>query len=689
MKISAFKNAKTIFQTAEYYDPKLGIAADGVIVHRHCDVASILTPSIKSWTDEDVAVGVMFFADSDGANEYWTGKWDGTPHPDDREFNEKGDVVMCEHRPYMVPTKGWTEHLKEKVNISLECGAMAIMPEEPLAHTYSGYSESFKKLWEGHYGFPWQAQSSSALAQFLTAELKAILYLNLEKNLLKTAKEKNEKADFIIPIHSIFGNISSYIVAPLGMSVGTEDVDGYIGQIWTGPINWSLSNYESAEKSFFASAYALYDYFTQLTVGTDKKLWLLVDPVEDDPNHTWNEFAEWYKHSVAAMLLMSGIDTYEIMPWPDRMFMPGHETGGGTPAPEDFRMRVLTISQVLQDIPKGGEWLTSSPTKGIAVAVADTAMYQKRKVSRTSQCGTLHKPAPQLQGLYGMLIPLINRGIPVSSFVMERAQDKDYADLYKVVILSYEEFKPIKPEMNIALAEWVKRGGSLIIFGNAGDELDKDDYFWWRKIGFESPLEHLLAQFKKGYGKGNVIHKKISASEFADSKSAAEKYLPLVEAAVNKSDISGKLETPGNFCMKRGEYVIAHSLKEDISLEGKFIDIFDTNLPVIDNIDLKQGESGLYKDISENLKCGKIPVVLQTSFRLISQEYENGELKFIVKGPAETPAVARLFLAGKENIDVTAVNSRDEKTAVEVQNDGETYLLKFPNCPKGVTVIIR
>ena len=682
-KGSPFMQSKTIFQTAEDYNSKIAIAADGIIVHRHCDEASILAPSIKTWIESGASVAVMFFADSDGANEYWTGKWDGIPHPEDREINANGDAVMCEHRPYMVPTKGWINHLKEKVELSLECGAMGIMPEEPLAHTYSGYSESFKKLWEEHFGTPWQAQNSSDIAQFLTAELKAKLYLKLEKDLLKTTKEKNGNAAFIIPIHSIFGNISSSITAPLGMSVGTEDVDGYIGQIWTGPINWALKNYDSEEKSFFASAYALYDYFTQLTTQTDKKLWLLVDPVEDDPNHTWDEYVAWYKHSVAAMLFMSEINTYEIMPWPDRIFLPGHETGECSPAPADFRLNVLNISQVLQDIPEGGEWIFENHTEGIAVAIADSAMYQ---VSHTTQCGN---PVPKLQGLYGMLMPLINQGIPINSFVMERAQDKNYTDLYKVIILSYEEFKPVKEEMNLALAEWVKNGGSLIIFGCDQDEFDKEEKFWWHNSGYKSPVEHLMDQFNEGFGKGNVVREKVSATIFADPKLASEKYLPLVEDVFSKSELSGKLETPGNFCMRRGDYIIAHSLKNKISLNGKFIDIFNTSLQVIDNINLTKGESGLYKDISKILANENIPVVLQTSLRLVSQEFKNNELKFVVKGPEETPAVARLFFASKKNNEITAVNSKGEKVDVAVQNDKETVLLRFPNCPDGVTITVK
>ena len=685
---NCFMQAKTVFQVNNFYDPRLAIYSDGVIIHRHGDNLETMAKAIKSWNNEIPCVGRMFFADSDAANVYWSGKWDGIPHPEVREMDAASNIVMCSGvRPYMVPTKGWTKYLEEQTEIALKGGAVAILPEEPLAHAHSGYSKSFKKLWEEYYKFPWQAENSSDIARYLTAQLQGKLYLNLEESLAKTTKKYNKNAAFVVPIHSIFGNMSASISAPLGISVNAKGIDGYIGQIWTGPVRWTLGNYISADKSFFTSAYALYDYFTQLTIGTDKKLWLLVDPVEDDPNHTWNEFTKWYEHCVVAMLLMPEVDSYEIMPWPDRIYLPGYGTGGKTPAPEEFRMEILTISQVLQDVPKGGEWLTGNstkPTEGIAVAVADSAMY-------------LNKPVPKLQGLYGMLLPLISQGIPVSSFVMERVEDKNYADLYKLILLSYEDFKPEKPEMNVALAEWVNRGGTLVIFGCDEDELDKADYFWWHKLGFGSPVKHLLAQFHKTktrkekwkFGKGTVIRKKMSPRDFAGSAMVSEFYLPVMEWAVKNSHISGGFKTTGNFCMKRGDFVIAHSEKKKILREGKFIDIFDTNLSVIDNINLKPGESGLYKDISEFLKNEKEAIVLHSSLRLVSQKFENNKLKFLIKGPKETPAVARIFFPTKKKLDVAAVNSKGEKVKVSVKKDKETYLLKFPNSPNGVTITIK
>ncbi|MCK5853362.1 hypothetical protein KAH27_10075, partial [bacterium] len=83
------------------------------------------------------------------------------------------------------------------------------------------------------------------------------------------------------------------------------------------------------------------------------------------------------------------------------------------------------------------------------------------------------------------------------------------------------------------------------------------------------------------------------------------------------------------------------------------------------------------------------PAVLQTSLRLVSQEYENDKLIFIVKGPEETPAVARLFFPGKKKLDVTAVNSKGEEVKVEIKKNKETILLRFPNSPDGVTVKVK
>ncbi len=185
---TSFMQAKTMYQVNIFYDPKVAIYADAVIVHRH-GRSNSLNSAIKSWQNKNFLVGRMFFADSDAGNIYTAGKWDGVPHPDDIELGAATNKVLCGSRPYMVTTKGWTKYLQEMTKRSLDAGTAAIIPEEPLAHAFAGYSKSFKKLWVEYYKFPWQAQDSSEIGRFLTGQLKAKQYLQLELELLKITQQ--------------------------------------------------------------------------------------------------------------------------------------------------------------------------------------------------------------------------------------------------------------------------------------------------------------------------------------------------------------------------------------------------------------------------------------------------------------------------------------------------------------------
>ncbi|MBI4600823.1 MAG: hypothetical protein HY721_02575, partial [Planctomycetes bacterium] len=377
-----FLAAKTVFQTNRPYDPRIALAVDAVIVHRHGERLEPLRDAIASWRAKGYAVGRMFFADSDAANAYWTGKWDGTPHPDDVERDARGEVVQCAGvRPYMLPTEGWMRYLEEMTAQSIAAGADAVLPEEPLAHADTGYERAFQAIWAERYGRPWEPESRSPEARFLTAKLKNELYIELERRLAKVtaaeARKLGRPIPFVLPVHGLYSNAAAHLVAPLGTSAAIEGVDGYIGQVWTGPVNWALAHHGSPRKSFFASAYALYDYFVELAAGTGKRLWLLSDPVEDDPRHEWPDFERWYRHCVVAKLLFPEAGAFEVMPWPERIFLPGHSTGGGTPAPERYRIAILSAVAALQDAPLGEpDTAPEGATEGVGVAVADTLLWE-------------------------------------------------------------------------------------------------------------------------------------------------------------------------------------------------------------------------------------------------------------------------------------------------------------------------
>ncbi len=685
---SSFLAAKTTFQTNCAYDPRLAIAVDAVIVHRHGDKPDVLRRHIQSWKQRGGAVGRMFFADSDATGEYWSGKWDGTPHPDEVERNEKDEVVKCAGiRPYMLPTEGWMRYLEEMTLQSIDVGADAILPEEPLAHAFTGYEKAFRDLWARRYGTPWQPESASPEARFLTAQLKSELYLELEQRLAaltkKRARELKRDIAFVMPVHSLYSNYAAHLVAPLGTSVGAHDVDGYIGQVWTGPVNWALANYDSPEKTFFDSAYALYGYFSELVTGSRKRMWMLVDPVEDDPQHTWPEFEQWYRHCVAAMLLFPDVAQYEVMPWPDRIFLPGHATGGGTPAPERFRILTLSATQVLQDVPEGGRWCTAEPSERVGVVMADTLLWEKETF-------------PLLQGVYGLLLPLIHAGVPATTCVAERMAEPGYPSRFRVLVLSFEAWKPLNAKVNEAIAQWVRQGGSLLVFGEP-DDLGGAD-MWWKKKGFASPLHHLMAALDwnaggdgdRSVGKGWVARRAISPRRFGDPAVARKEYLPLIDAGLRKADEPRGLAEPGRFCMRRGPFVIAHAAASPLELRGRLVDVFEPELPVLDGVRLSPGSSGVYRDVTEAVegKDGRRPEpqVLHATHRLMSQEFKGGLLRFTVRGPAETPAVVRVLWGSRPPARVAGRDAAGTGLQVSSRGDGVTLGIRFPNHPDGVTV---
>jgi hypothetical protein len=688
-----FRFAKTTLQTNSDYDPRLAIAVDSVIVHRHGAEETILARAIGSWSERGYAVGRMFFADSDATNEYWTGKWDGTPHPDEVERDARGEAVLCSGiRPYMLPTAGWTRYLQEMSAASVRAGAEAIFPEEPLAHVYTGYEGKFRELWVARYGRPWQPESASPEARFLTAQLKNELYLELERALGRTVREEARKAGrpvpFIFPVHGLYSNIAAHLVAPLGTSLAIEEIDGYIGQVWTGPIRWAADNYDSPDKSFFASAFALYDSFAQLVRGSKRRMWLLTDPVEDDPNHAWGEFEQWYRHCVVAELLFPQTDAFEVMPWPDRIFLPGHATGGGTPAPERFRILTLSAVQIQQEVPPMGEWRGTdgdTPTEGVGVVMADTLLWHR------------HEP-PVLQDAYSLLMPLIQEGVPVGACLLERVHEPAYLAAFKALVLSYEAIKPLDPAMHVALAKWVRAGGSLIVLGK-GDNLNEES-LWWVRQGLRDPLDHLFGElgledegeFDRPVGKGHVYRRITGGRRFADPEAARAEYLPLLDAAVRQAGGADGLRRPGHFCMKRGAFVVAHAIRQPLRLAGPLVDVFDPEFPVLDGVELQPGESGLYREVGELVASAAgrgQPVILHTTHRLMSDTYVDGVSRAVIRGPAETPAVVRFHAAGRELQGAEAVDPEGKDLAVERRQDGASLLVRFPNVPAGATLTIR
>lgn len=688
-RTNAFLQAKTVFQTNQPYDPRLAIAVDAVIVHRHGASDKDLRQVIASWKEHGYPVGRMFFADSDAGNIYWRGGWDGRRHSDDVERNADGQVVRCAGtRPYMLPTDGWIRYLEAMTRQSIAAGADAILPEEPLAHVDTGYEPSFRELWRKRYGSPWRPESESAEARFLTAQLKNERYLELERRLAALTERESRRVGrdiaFVLPVHSLYSNRAAKLVAPLGTSRAIPKVDGVIGQVWTGPVRWALANYDSPQKSFFGSAYALYGYFAAMEAGGDRKLWLLVDPVEDDPHHRWSEFEAWYRHCVVASLLFPTVDAFEVMPWPDRIFLPGYATGGGTPAPERNRISILSAVQAQQEVPRSSHWeLPSGGPPGVGIAVGDTLLWEAPH-------------GPRLQGVYGLILPLVEGGAAVSSCLAERAGEPGYLDRFRVNLVSFDAWKPAGEDTNRRLIDWARRGGTLIVLGNA-DRVEGTS-FWWRRFGRASPLHDLLAAVgmdvekddERAIGRGRIWRRCVSPARFANPDTARRVYLPLVDRGLRAAGVERGLDMRGSFLLRRGPFVIAHASTRPLDLLGPLVDLLDPDLPLHDGVHLAIGQSGLYRDVRDLLEGhqGAALRLLHATHRVVETTHHGTVLRIRIRGPVGTPGVARIYAPNG----IRAIEARrqgGDAVDVDQRRDSTTFLLRFPNAPGGVTLRIE
>ncbi|PYI84662.1 MAG: hypothetical protein DME26_12860 [Verrucomicrobia bacterium] len=102
-------------------------------------------------------------------------------------------------------------------------------------------------------------------------------------------------------------------------------------------------------------------------------------------------------------------------------------------------------------------------------------------------------PDPHLSHLYGLALPLLKRGMPVTPVQLENLDAARYLDGFRVLLLSYHGMKPLSPDAHRPLTEWVKRGGVLVVVDDDTDPYNRVRE-WWNSDGrsYATPREHLF-----------------------------------------------------------------------------------------------------------------------------------------------------------------------------------------------------
>jgi hypothetical protein len=346
----------------------------------------------------------------------------------------------------------------------------------------------------------------------------------------------------------------------------------------------------------------------------------------------------------------------------------------------------MTVITALNDMEQGDvSW--HSGTRGIGVVVSDTMMFQRGDPSPSD---------PDLGSFYGLAMPLVKHGIPAVPAQLENATVPGALKDHRVLLMTYEGMKPMKPEVHAALAAWVRLGGALIFVDD-----DRDPYngvrFWWndasKGMSYRTPREHLFERLGLAKdaapgthkaGAGWLIYDASSPAGLTHRPDGADHICGLVRRACES--IGLQYRETNHLALRRGPYVIAAGLDESLDrpphvLRGRFINLFDARLPIVESVTLAPGSRHLLLDL-DHVRVSE-PAVLASACKALGAEVApDRSFRFFAEGPDKIEAVARVSLPSAP----AEIRVDDQPLAADAWSwdaASKTVLLRFPNAAGG------
>lgn len=714
------ENDLLTFQTGGPWSPRVNLQTDAVMVY---GIGPRLAGNLDSWRSHGYKVDLMTGVAWGSYQDYLNGKFDGVNHWDQSQTASDGKPILHGGNasiPYISPGETYGKFLSEQVQHALDDGVNAVFLEEPEFWARSGWEPHFRHEWELYYHEPWQPPNQSPDAQYRASKLKYYLYRRALAQVFDSVnsygKQHGKRIPCYVATHSMINYADWRIVSPESSLIDVG-ADGYIAQVWTGTAR-TPNLYEGVRKErTFESAFLEYGAMQNLVRASGRLVWYLNDPIEDDPNHDWNDYRSNWESTLTASLLQPEVWRYEIMPWPDRVFNSKHPAktltntkstreleqapvgtglGGFASHPEEMKVGIpksyetelQAVIHALGEMKQPGAQWTIAGTRGVGVLVSDTMMFERADP---------HPSDANLGSFFGLAMPLVKRGIPVEPVQIESSAEPGFLDHYKLLLLTYEGQKPLTEQFHKTLAEWVRKGGALLVVDN-----DSDPYNtvreWWNAapLSYKTPREDLFHVLNipidgEGLfrvGRGAVLSARLSPAALTYEKAGDEQLRELARRA-SKSVHLAWSETNA-IVLRRGPYVIAAGLDESVPnlpssiLRGHFVDLFDSDLTVLDKVTLSSGVRKLLFDLDDASSAK--PRVVAAACRIREQIISDKQITLVTNGVADTHGVLRIQTTTKP----TRILFNGSQASADQWNmkDG-TLLLRFDNSVNALKIEIQ
>jgi len=357
-------------------------------------------------------------------------------------------------------------------------------------------------------------------------------------------------------------------------------------------------------------------------------------------------------------------------------------------------MQVMVNS--LNDMPASENRIDGS--HGIGILLGNSMMFQRFPTHKEYE-------DPQLSNFYGMVLPLLKRGVPVETVHMENLGFADTLKDIKVLVMSYANMKPLSPDCHKHLAAWIRQGGVLIYVGRDNDPF-QEVREWWNTEGnqYKAPSEHLFEQMnlqptedkqRYTYGSGVIYVVRRDPKELVLQPEQDEAYLALARQAYEQDAKAGTLRLKDYLRLQRGPYDIIAVMDESVDAEplridGPVIDLFDPELPVLTEKVVVPGQQAYLYNLGRVAAKGH-PKVLCAACRVYNEQIADHSYSFVAKSPSGTQNVMRILLPDAPvKIEVTGPDGQDVKEMDHSWDAGtHTCRLRFPNHCDGVRVTLN
>lgn len=694
------------FQASGVWEPRVALDADVAMVY---GITEKLPERLATWKARGYRVHLMTGVAWGQYQDYFDGRYDGAEHHAESQTEKNGKIIgHGPGVPYVSPGPNYGAYLAKGVLQALDAGAEAVHLEEPEFWVRGGWEEGFKAEWRAMYHEEWQPPDSSPDAQWKASKLKYFLYRRALAQVFDAVREYGQahgrSIPCYVPTHSLINYAHWRIVSPES-SLLDVGCDGYIAQVWTGTARTPIV-YDGREKErTFDAAFLEYGAMQNLVRASGRRMWYLNDPIEDNPNHTWEDYRVNWESTLTASLLQPEVHRFEIMPWPHRIYNGKRQLGkpgasnDKVAIPPAYETELAAVIHALGDMKQSEVSWDASGTTGVGVLVSDTMMFQRAGPGGSDE---------HLGSFFGLALPLLKRGVPVDPVQIENAGAPGILDRSRLLVLTYEGQKPPKREFHTALAKWVRAGGALVVVDDDKDAFNAVQE-WWNTapLAYATPREDLfetlgITEAAKAaspgseavlrVGAGVVVFSPVSPAGLSHSKTGSAAAAALARKAAEAVGLAWK-ESPA-IVLRRGPYVVAAGLDESpaalpdgkpVTLRGRFIPLFDATLPLVRQVAIPPGVRSLLVDL-DRVPAAGAPVIAAAACGVDRESAAPGALTFRAAGVQNSRAAVAILAAKAP----TSVKVAGEPLAgADVQFADGLLRIFFTNQADGVDVDVR